>query len=186
MINKIIEHIIRVYEFELVSSSVPRNDLQYHKMNFYLFIKYRISERLFLFLRKISPIKYEVERPDKSIWLRKRMDDELCEIEINPIPPEAAIYQTHTYRPPNSGWTRNAVDYDGFYKPQHSGNYKVRMYLPPKTLPPKYMNDNYMTFNINLITGIQTIDYFFIKVPDLKEQLRDYKLLSLLNTENKK
>lgn len=166
MINKIIEHIIKVYEFELTSSSIPRSGLQSFKMNLYLFIKHRISQKLFLFIRdKISPIKYKIERPGGDIWLRTRLRDEiggLCEVRICPIPPEIAIYSTNN---------------KGIFITQSDGNYKVKIFY--HTAYPYYTND----FNINLITGIQSIDAHFVDIPELKEQLRDYKLNLLMNNE---
>ena len=74
--EQIVEYIVNTYEFEVVPCSIPASEFQYIKRNFYIWIKNRISEKLFYFLRdKVSPIKFLNERPDGSIWLRKRMSD---------------------------------------------------------------------------------------------------------------
>ena len=83
-IQSVIEHITKVYDFEMVSPAIPRNHFQYLKRNFYLFILKNINEKLFYFLRdKVSPIKFMLERPDGEIWFKKRFSNEmngLCEI----------------------------------------------------------------------------------------------------------
>lgn len=86
--EQIVDYIVDLYEFEVVPCSIPASEFQYIKRNFYLWVKDNISEKLFYFLRdKVSPIKFLNERPDGSIWLRKRMSDgKLCEIEIKTIP----------------------------------------------------------------------------------------------------
>jgi hypothetical protein len=82
-LNKIVDYIEQEYDFEIVPCSIPSNYFQYIKRNFYIWIREK-NEKLFYFLRdKVSPIKFLKERPDGSIWLRKRMsDDRLCEIEL--------------------------------------------------------------------------------------------------------
>ncbi len=178
--DSVINHIKNVYGFELVSPSIPRNEFQLLKRNFYLFILNNVSEKLFYFLRdKVSPIKFMLERPDGEIWFRKRFDKNtcvdlsdastiqldhlvsanpgfLCEIEIRPIPVEAAIYL------PND---------KGVYKPDHTGNYKVKIYLSNKEVE----------FPLNIKCGVECIDAYFTYVPQLRESLRDYKLKKLFN-----
>jgi len=85
--EEIVNYIVDTYEFEVVPCSIPANELQYIKRNFYIWIMNSVSEKLFYFLRdKVSTIKFLKERPDGSIWLRKRMsDDKLCEIELKTI-----------------------------------------------------------------------------------------------------
>jgi len=163
-IQSVIEHITKVYEFEMTSPSIPRSHFQYLKRNFYLFIKKNISEKLFYFLRdKVSPIKFMLERPDGEIWLKKRFNDGLCELELRPIPVEAAIYVTNS---------------KGVYKPDHTGNYKVRLYYPH--IPSKF-GVGEMEFPINVKCGSECIDAYFVEIPQLKESLRDYKLRKLFN-----
>jgi len=166
-IQSVIEHITKVYDFEMVSPAIPRNHFQYLKRNFYLFILKNINEKLFYFLRdKVSPIKFMLERPDGEIWFKKRFSNEmngLCEIEIRPIPAEAAIY---------------VEDDKGVYKPDHTGNYKVRIYYPH--IPSKF-GVGELTFPINVKCGTECIDAYFVEIPQLKELLRDYKLRKLFN-----
>ena len=82
-IQPLISHIEKVYGLELVPCSIPRNNFQYFKRNFYFFIYNRIGENLFFFLRdKVSPIKYLDERPNGEIWFRKRNSEGRVSIEV--------------------------------------------------------------------------------------------------------
>ena len=158
-IQPIIEHIEKVYGFEVVPCSIPRSNFQYFKRSIYILIHNKISEKLFYFLRdKISPIKYLDERPNKEIWFRKRNSEGKVsmEVEICPIPVEACIYIT---------------DYKNIFKPSDK-NYKVKLYLEGE--------GEIMTFLLNDIKGIENIDAHFSDVSELKEILRDYKLKKLL------
>ena len=85
--EQIVNYIKDTYEFEIVPCSIPASEFQYIKRNFYIWIMNSVSKKLFYFLRdKVSPIKFLKERPDGTIWLRKRMsDDKLCEIEVKTI-----------------------------------------------------------------------------------------------------
>lgn len=165
--NKIIEHITSVYGFELVTPSIPRNEFQYFKRAVYLFIKDKISEKLFYLLRdKVSSIKFLSVRPDGEIWFRKRFSVErgaLCEIEIRPIPPEAAIYLSNK---------------KGYYTPDYGNNYKVSIWYPTNY---RESGGESLEFPINLKSGQESIDANFSDLPLLKEALRDYKLKQLLN-----
>ena len=159
-IQSIIEHIEKVYDFKIVPCSIPRDNFQRLKRAFYIFVLNKVSEKLFYFLRdKVSPIKYLKIRPDREIWLKKRLDRGLCEIEIIPIPAEAAIYITDEHK------LYNPINGDG--------NYKVKIYYP--TIDESELKE----FPINIITGCKSIDAHFCDVPELKETLRDYKLNSL-------
>lgn len=170
--DKIVNHIKEVYGFELVSPSIPRNEFQRLKRNFYLFILSSVSEKLFYFLRdKVSPIKFKLERPDGEIWMRKRFSVEsgsLCEIEIRPIPPEAAIYVT---------------DDKGIYTPDHKDNYKINIWYPINGYWPSYKEKTgeAKTFPINSKRLDECIDAHFSELPQLRESLRDYKLKKLFN-----
>jgi len=176
VIDDIVNH-IKDFWFELVSPSIPRSQFQRLKRSFYIFILTNVSEKLFYFLRdKVSPIKFLDKRLGGEIWLRKRFKDEvghLCEIEMRPIPPEAAIY---------------VDDIKGIFKPQYSDNYKVSVYYPYGRIrfnreissntngPPS----NSIVFPINCVTGIKSIDSYFSDLPELNSLLRDYKLKKLL------
>jgi hypothetical protein len=159
-IQPVIEHIEKVYGFEVVPCSIPRNNFQYFKRGIYILIHNKISKKLFFFLRdKVSSIKYLDERPNKELWFRKRNSEGKVsiEIEIKPVPVEACIYIT---------------DYKNIFKPSDD-NYKVKLYLEGE--------GEIMTFLLNDIRGIENIDAHFIDVPELKEILRDYKLKNILN-----
>lgn len=165
-IQSIIEHIIRVYDFELVSPGIPRNHFQYLKRNF-LFIKKNVSEKLFYFLRdKISPIKFLTDRPDGEVWMRRRFSTEfgsLCELSIRSIPPEVAIY---------------LIDDKGIYVPDYDNNFKITIWYP--------INYNKQTgesklFPVNSKKFIECIDSHFSDLPILRGSLRDYKLNKILN-----
>lgn len=159
-IQPVIEHIEKVYGFEVVPCSIPRNDFQSFKRSIYIIIHNRVSKKLFFFLRdKISPIKYLDERPNKELWFRKRNSEGKVsmEIEIYPIPVESCIYTT---------------DYKNIFKPSDE-NYKVKLYL-------EGVNRETLTFPLNHIRGIENIDAHFSDVPELKKILRDYKLKAIL------
>ncbi len=85
--EEIVNYIENAYDFEIVPCSIPASELQYIKRNFYIWIMNSVSKKLFYFLRdKVSPIIFLKERPDGSIWLRRRMsDNKLCEIEVKTI-----------------------------------------------------------------------------------------------------
>lgn len=160
-IQPIIDYIVDTYEFELTPCSVPRSEFQYLKRNFYIFIMKKVSEKLFFFLRdKISPIKYLKERPDGSIWLRKRGENGriFYEVEIRPIPTEATFYTT---------------DLSGIFKPVlDDTNYKVKIYTQLSSVED-------CTFPFNYKCGTESIDFHFSKFSDLKRHLRDKKINSL-------
>lgn len=161
-IQPIIDYIIDTYEFKIDPCSVPRNDFQYSKRDFYLFIMKKVSEKLFFFLRdKISPIKYLDERPDGSIWLNKRDKNGriFYEVEIRPVPIESTFYTT---------------DLSGIFKPiLDDTNYKVKIYTQLSSV------EDY-TFPFNYKCGTKSIDFHFSKFSDLKIHLRDKKINHIL------
>lgn len=160
-IQHLITYIERGYGLELVPCSIPRSQFQYFKRSFYLFIYNKISQNLFYFLRdKVSSIKYLDERPKKELWFRKR-DSEgrvSIEVEIKPIPPEACIYNR------NESGLFNIM----------GENYKVKIYEQSDSA-------EYITFLINHLNGTDQVDYYFSKVDELKQVLRDYKLKKILD-----
>lgn len=159
-IQPVIKHITDVYGFSTAPCLIPRSGFQYAKRNFYIFIKKR-NEKLFNFLIKLFPIRFLDERPDGEIWLQKRLDGGLCEIEIKPVPVEASIYTTDT---------------KGIFTPTHTGNYRVRIYYDlhlPSPHPDK-------TFPLNSINGDKQIDAHFSDIPELNSILRDYKIKKIL------
>ena len=159
-IQPVIEHIEKVYGFEVVPCSIPRSQFQYFKRSFYLFIYNKVSQKLFYSLRdKVSPIKYLDERPKKELWFRKRNSEGKVsiEVEIKPVPVEACIYTS---------------DDSGFFKIMDE-NYKVKIYEQSDI-------DEYITFPLNHINGTEQVDYYFSKIDELKTELRNYKLKKLL------
>ena len=160
-IQPVINHIEKVYGLELAPCSIPRSQFQYFKRSFYIFIHSKISKKLFFFLRdKVSPIKFLEERPDKEIWFRKRNSEGRIsiEVEIRPIPVEACIYISQD---------------SGFFKPIGNENYKVKIY--------EQLSDvENISFPLNHINGNEQVDYYFSKVDELKQLLRDYKLKTIL------
>lgn len=160
-IQPVIDHIEKVYGLELTPCSIPRSQFQYFKRNFYLFIYTKVSQKLFYFLRdNISSIKYLEERPDREIWFRKRNSEGRIsiEVEIRPIPVEACIYISQD---------------SGLFKPIGNENYKVKIY--------EQLSDvENISFPLNHINGNEQVDYYFSKVDELKQVLRDYKLKTIL------
>lgn len=167
-IQPIIDYIIDTYEFKIDPCSAPRSDFQYLKRDFYLFIKKKVSEKLFFFLRDISPIKYLDETPKwkskylhDSIWLSKRDENSrtFYEVEIRPVPTESTFYIT---------------DLSGIFKPiLDDTNYKIKIY---KNLSPI---EDY-TFPFNYKCGTKSIDFHFSNFSDLKIHLRDKKINHIL------
>lgn len=162
--EQIVEYIVNTYEFEVVPCSIPANEFQYIKRNFYLWIKDSISEKLFYFLRdKVSPIKFLNERPDGSIWLRKRMSDgKLCEIEVKTI-----------------------------YLFDHNGN-EVKPYFNYSISIDIHLDDYFIPVNTPRLQGffgeiqIEKLDTILIdkhlcQSKELKQFLRNKKLENILN-----
>jgi hypothetical protein len=140
---------------------MPKNDFQSFKRSIYILIHNKISEKLFYFLRdKVSPIKYLEERPNKEIWFRKRNSEGKIsiEVEIKPISPDTAMIMDRS---------------SGLFKLMGE-NYKVKIYEQSDS-------GEYITFPLNHIGGNEQVDYYFSKIDELKQVLRDYKLKNILN-----
>lgn len=164
--NEIIDRIVNFYGFEI--DLLPASKFQYAKRNFYNFIK-KINDKLFLFLNKISPIRYNTFRdknmygPDGTSWFHKKINDEIYRIEIFPIPPEPAIYS-------------NTKE----FKPDVTGNYRVIIHHINDYWFPNGSTLSY--FNINKISGIKCLDANLLSaLPQLKDIVRDYKLKEIFN-----
>lgn len=162
-IQPVIEHIEKVYGMELVPCSIPRSQFQYFKRNFYIFIHNKISKKLFFFLRdKVSPIKFLDKRPKGEIWLRKRNSEGKIsiEVEIKPLPTYQFIFSN---------------DSSGLFHPinKEGENYEVKIY--------EQLSDvENIEFPLNHINGKEQVDYYFSRVDELKQVLRDYKLKNIL------
>lgn len=160
-IQPIIDYIVDTYEFEFTPCSLPRSEFQYLKRDFYIFIMRKVSEKLFFFLRdKVSTIKYLDERPDGSIWLRKRDENGriFYEVEIRPVLTSSTFYIT---------------DLAGIFQPiLDDTNYKIKIYTQLSSV-------EVYTFPFNYKCGTKSIDFHFSKFSDLKRHLRDKKINSL-------
>jgi hypothetical protein len=163
-IQPVIEHIEKVYGFEVVPCSIPRDNFQYFKRGIYILIHNKISKKLFYFLRdKVSPIKFLDERPKGEIWFRKRNSEGKVsiEVEIKPLPTYQFIFSN---------------DSSGLFHPinKEGENYEVKIY--------EQLSDvENIEFPLNHINGKEQVDYYFSKVDELKQILRDYKLKNILN-----
>jgi hypothetical protein len=161
--EQIVNYIENTYEFEITPCSIPASEFQYIKRNFYIWIMNSVSKKLFYFLRdKVSPIKFLEERPDGTIWLRKRMsDNKLCEIEIKTI--YLYDHSTQVKLP------------DGNYSfPTEYHNYSIRL-----------VNDYLYVHNLDEIQ-IEKLDTILIdkhlgQYKELKQFLRNKKLENILN-----
>jgi hypothetical protein len=161
--EQIVNYIENTYEFEIAPCSIPASEFQYIKRNFYIWIMNSVSKKLFYFLRdKVSPIKFLEERPDGTIWLRKRMsDNKLCEIEIKTI--YLYDHSTQVKLP------------DGNYSfPTEYHNYSIRL-----------VNDYLYVHNLDKIQ-IEKLDTILIdkhlgQYKELKQFLRNKKLENILN-----
>lgn len=159
-IQPIISHLERVYGLEVVPCSIPRNNFQVLKRNFYLYIKQRISEDLFYLIDRVSPIKFLKDRPEGEIWLRKRNSEGRIEfeIELKPLPIEACIYYFGSKDP--------LLDIN------KGDNYKVRVYHLMSEI-------DTIEFVINHHNGCQIFDNNLSVLPIFKQLYRDYKLTKL-------
>ena len=162
--EQIVEYIVNTYEFEVVPCSIPASEFQYIKRNFYIWIKNRISEKLFYFLRdKVSPIKFLKERPDGTIWLRRRMsDNKLCEIEVKTI----YLFDHNS----------NEV------KPYFNYSVKLYYYIDGFFIPVKSVGNTGLYEEIKL-EKLDTIliDKHLCQITELKEFNRNKKLENILN-----
>jgi hypothetical protein len=162
--EEIVNYIGNTYEFEIVPCSIPASDLQYIKRNFYIWIMNSVSKKLFYFLRdKVSPIKFLNERPDGSVWLRKRMSDgKLCEIEVK------TIYL----------FDHNGKEVKPYF------NYSIRLFfdLDDFFIPVKSVGNTGLYEEIKL-ENLDTIliDKHLCQIPELKEFNRNKKLENILN-----
>ncbi len=82
-VQDVTEYLISNYGFEITPCSIPENDWEHTKLDFYVMIKRKMFW-LFRTLMRLSPIKRLEERPDGSVWLEKRLNSGLCEIELLP------------------------------------------------------------------------------------------------------
>ena len=161
--EQIVNYIENTYEFEIVPCSIPASELQYIKRNFYIWVN-SVSKKLFYFLRdKVSPIVFLKERPDGSVWLRKRMSNgELFEIEIKTI----YLYD------------HNGNEVEPYF------NYSIRLFfdLDDFFIPVKSVGNTGLYEEIKL-EKLDTIliDKHLCQIPELKEFSRNKKLENILN-----
>jgi len=150
-VEEIVDYIVDTYEFEIVPCSIPSNEFQYQKRNFYIWVKNNIGEKLFYFIRdKVSPIKFLENRPDGSIWLKKRMsDDKLIEIEIQKI---YLYYSIKTF-----------FDIDSFW-------------FPVRSLTNSSLYDEIQIEKLD----VKLIDKHLCQIPYLKEFSRNKKIENIL------
>lgn len=81
--NKVRNYLIEEYGLTIQPCSIPKNNFEYNKRIFYLWIKNNISENLFYILRdKIWPIKFREEREDYSLSFLSRGEDGNIRCEI--------------------------------------------------------------------------------------------------------
>lgn len=85
--NATSDYLVNEYGFEINGSSIPKNDFNYYKRNFYLWIFKNVNKKLFYFLRdKVSAIKYIKERDDKSLWFSYKLNGKtITEIQLQYI-----------------------------------------------------------------------------------------------------
>jgi hypothetical protein len=161
--EEIVDYIVDTYEFVIVPCSIPSNEFQFLKRNFYIWVKNNIGEKLFYFLRdRISPIKFLENRPDGSIWLKKRTpDDKLIEIEIQKI-----------------------YLYDNTFGGYRFSNYSIKTFydidsfwLPVRNLPSSglYNEIQVKKLDIRLINGL------IYQIPEIREFSRNKKIENILN-----
>jgi hypothetical protein len=161
--EEIVNYIKNTYDFEIVPCSIPANEFQYIKRNFYIWIMNSVSKKLFYFLRdKVSPIKFLKERPDGTIWLGRRMSNgNLFEIEVKTI----YLYDHSTQvKLPDGNYTF----------PTEYHNYSIRLandYLYVHSL------DEIQIEKLDTIL----IDKHLCQSKELKQFLRNKKLENILN-----
>lgn len=164
--DEIVNYIVDNYEFEIVPCSIPSSNFQYIKRNFYIWIMNKVSKRLFYFLRdKVSPIKFLNERPDGTIWLKRRMSNgELSEIEIKTI-----------YLFDHSPQFKTNNDVYTFPKEYHE--YLISLYTHDEYFLENSTDDTLQIDKLNSVL----IDKYLYQIPELKKFNRNRKLEDILN-----
>jgi hypothetical protein len=152
-IKHITDHLLNNYKFEVIPPGLPVDKFNYYKMNLYL----KLNTKVFRFLNKYFPVKYNKERLDKSIWFM-RGD---VEISIEPTTIESSIY----------------VKFLTGSKINPNTNVFIMMlyHNPPELL----ILSN--TRIINSQSNIVDLDNFLCKVPELLNIKRDFILSKLLS-----
>jgi len=169
MIKSIIDHIVSIYGFRIISDKAPANKYEEIKKRIYYYFKKH--KPIFIFLNRIYPIKYSADIKSlhnvnqRSIWLRKmeynfnedsRSPDEIdyFEIEIRHISPEHSIYVPDTKK---------------MFIPESKNNYIICMYYS--------RTDNFIKFSIN--SNLSIIDAYFSDYPSLNRCIRNFKIESI-------
>lgn len=153
-IKHITDHLLDTYKFELVPPGLPVDKFNYYKRDLYL----KLNIKVFKFLNKYFPVKYNKERLDKSIWFM-RGD---VEISIIPTPIEASMYVKFL--------TGSKID-------TNTKVFIVMLYYNPTEL--------YIGYNRRIINSQSTIEdldnFLCTKVPEFLQIKRDITLSKLLS-----
>lgn len=178
VIQHIIDHIINVYGFRIISERIPQNEFEKLKMKFYSLLK---NKKLNNFFDRNFPVKFVPNLSfdvfstatgytgKRSIWFRKVIkspyDDggyengdviEYFEIEIRSVPPESTIHMSCSKK---------------IFTSKPDNNFSVNIYYSKA--------NQFLKFPINYESGIQSIDAYFTDYPCLKQCIRDYKLKNI-------
>jgi len=171
MEDKVIQYLLSL-GFEISPCYVPLNAKESFKKDLYDTIR-KISQRLFIFVNRIYPIKFASTRDDKSIWfiLRNVCKATIFEIELKP-----AVTWGYTLSTPyNFDYTK----------------WLFRIYTKLETLygTPFVFIDGVDFFYLypnqeeSECGVIDEIEYHLTQIPLLKQLIRDKKLKSILDGE---
>jgi hypothetical protein len=152
-IKHITDHLLNNYKFEVTPPGLPVDKFNYYKMNLYL----KLNTKVFRFLNKYFPVKYNKERLDKSIWFM-RGD---VEISIEPTSIESSIYVNFL--------TGSKIN-------PNTNVFIMMLYHNPVEL---YNASNRRI--INSQSNIEDLDKLLSKIPELLAIKRDITLSKLLS-----
>lgn len=141
---------------------IPSDTKETIKRDFYI-VKDK-SNLIFKLLNKVFPIKYSIERPDKSDWFKYESDSILIELNLKPESKETINNMIFSYSDFNHSHLIIDV-YLNFRNPNSCDQ------------PDTYSFDIYLDSTDDFI---EIIKYNLMKIPTLKERIRETKLSSIL------
>lgn len=160
-ITKIIDYLTSI-GFTKQPVRIPLNTKETIKRDFYIVVKDK-SNLIFKLLNKVFPIKYSIERPDKSEWFKYEGESILIEINVRPESKETIKNMFFSYS--NFNFSHLIIDvYLNFGKTSASS-------------PSPYSFDIYLESTDDFI---EIMEYNLMEVPTLKERIRESKLSSIL------
>jgi len=97
ILHSVIDFLIKAYGFELIPCTIPRDEFQSIKRDFYFFVYSKMNRRLFYFLNKLSPIKYLDVRPNGEIFMVKK-ENGIVKYEIEITEDKRYYWSNESYK----------------------------------------------------------------------------------------